>query len=107
MKAEQLKLKKRSLECSIDDDPRPLKYRALPGYNDHVRNLVINFSCHSNENIAMRFNFQRANLKEATLDHQYTEKMFTEYWIDSSLKVIIILCEQMCLFGALCCSVTF
>uniref|UniRef100_T1JBV9 SAP domain-containing protein n=1 Tax=Strigamia maritima TaxID=126957 RepID=T1JBV9_STRMM len=72
---------------SIDlSDPRPEKYRNLPGTNDHFRNLTINFCNKSGMDMSFRYLFPKADLQTALLDHDYLTKPFVEYWIDNSLK---------------------
>lgn len=47
-------------------DPRPEKYRGRTGYNkfnDHVRNVMINYSATTSPNLALRYMFPKANIQ--------------------------------------------
>ena len=65
MKAERLPGKRK---CSLDD-PRPTKYRCLPGYVDHVRSTVLNYCSQSSKDITIRYFWEKANIQAAALDH--------------------------------------
>ncbi|XP_056005483.1 uncharacterized protein LOC125659233 [Ostrea edulis] len=69
------------------DDPRPLKYRCMEGYNDHVRNVLINYMSDSNTEMAFKYLMPKADLQAAVQDHDYLKQPYTEYWIDEALKV--------------------
>jgi hypothetical protein len=42
IKAQNLPSKRKHID-TILDDPRPAKYRNMKGYNDHVRNTMVNY----------------------------------------------------------------
>lgn len=71
-------------------DPRPLKFRKLAGYNDFVRNNVINYCSRTSHDLAMRYIYPKANLQAAVHDHAYLERSFTEYWVDKGLQVPVL-----------------
>ena len=70
------------------EDPRPMKYRNTPGYNDHVRNVIINYCSRSSKDIALRYIYRKADFQSASLDHDYLQLPFTQYCIDEAIKVI-------------------
>ena len=59
----------------------------MEGYNDFVRNTVINYCSATSKDIAFRYAIQRADLTTAVKDHDYLDKPFTEYWVDTSVNV--------------------
>ena len=69
------------------EDPRPAKYRNLGGYNDYVRNSVLNFCSHTSIDIALRHIYPKADIQQASSDHNYLQETFTEYWVDEALAV--------------------
>lgn len=69
------------------DDPRPLKYRAMPGYNSFVQNQVVNYCASANKDLAFRYVMPVADLQTAVDDDDYLQLSFTEYWIDNANKV--------------------
>ena len=73
------------------DDPRPKKYRGMEGYNDHVRNVMVNFCSRSSLDVALRYNYSKADIQSASNDHDYCQHPFLEYWIDQSVTVSIII----------------
>ena len=83
VKAENVSSERKHLE-SILEDPRPPKYRNMAGYNDKVRNSVINFCAHTFMDMAPRYIYPKANIQQASIDHNYLRKPFTEYWIDTA-----------------------
>lgn len=87
MKVENLP-RKRSLDHSLDD-PRPMKYRNSPGYNDYVRNVTINYVAATGHDLTIRYIFPVANLRAAVLDHDYCQLPITEYWVQESTKVML------------------
>ena len=56
---------------------------------DHLYSATVNGSYWTGLNIAYRYNMQRADLATASLDHDYLDKPFPEYWIDSAVKVSV------------------
>ena len=72
--------------CTLDD-PRPAKYRNNPGYSDYVKNMATNYMYSSQADLAIRYTWDRADLKEAVHDHWYFDRPFTEYWIDTANEV--------------------
>ncbi|XP_062590250.1 uncharacterized protein LOC134251845 [Saccostrea cucullata] len=85
VKVEHLSRKRKSE--SILDDPRPEKRRNMEGFEDRVRNILINYTAKSSADIAYRYLFKGADLKSAVHDHDYLSLPFTEYWVDEALKV--------------------
>lgn len=71
----------------MDDDPRPAKYRKMEGYNDYVRNMVVNYEAKTGHGMAIRYLYEAADLQEAARDHAYTKLPFTEHWVDREVKV--------------------
>nr|CAB3263320.1 uncharacterized protein LOC108950671 [Phallusia mammillata] len=69
------------------DDPRPQRFRNMPGYQDFVRSTVINYCSKSSKDISIRHIYGSADLKTATVDHDYFVLPFHEYWVEKSLKV--------------------
>ncbi|XP_071093600.1 uncharacterized protein [Haliotis cracherodii] len=69
------------------EDPRPHKYRQMSGYNDHVRNMMTNYCSKSSHNIALRYLYPKADVQTAAEDHHYLKQPFTEYMVDTALKV--------------------
>lgn len=59
----------------------------MPGYNDYVRNTVTSYIASTGHDLAIRYIYPKADLKEAVHDHSYLARPFTEYWVDDSLKV--------------------
>lgn len=69
-------------------DPRPEEYRNWDGYNDYVRNLVINYSASKrNADLSIRYLFGKADIQAAQHDHDYLAAPFTSYWIDRAVTV--------------------
>lgn len=62
VKAEKLPAK-RKLGPEYLADPRPLKYRNCQGYNDHVRNSVINFCSATSMDISLRYVYGKADIQ--------------------------------------------
>jgi len=69
------------------DDPRPPHMRQLAGYNDFVRSAVVNYCSTTGQDLAIRYLYGKADLGAAVHDHHYLSRPFTEFWIDSALKV--------------------
>ena len=86
VKAENIPSKRKHLE-SILEDPIPAKYRNMGGYTDKVRKSVINFCAHTSMDMALRYIYPKANIQQASIDHNYLRKPFTEYWIDTTQAV--------------------
>lgn len=61
VKIESLPRKRR--QDSILDDPRPKKFRKMEGYTDLVRNVIMNYSAHTSQDLAFRYIFPRANFQ--------------------------------------------
>lgn len=64
------------------DDVRPTEFQNIPGYNDYVRNCVINYVAATGDDIAARHGYNRANLQAANVDHAYCQLPLLEYHID-------------------------
>ena len=62
-----------------DDDPRRPEHRNRPSYNDEVRNLTTNFVFATGIDISMRYTVPKADLFEASIDHQYLQIPYTQY----------------------------
>lgn len=77
LKAEQMGKRRNDF-----DDPRPLKFRNRPGYNDRVQNLITNFAFQSEIDICARYAYKKADLQTASNDHDYCKLPFLEYWVD-------------------------
>lgn len=73
-------------KCTMDD-PRPEKYRNAAGYEDHVRNVVINYCSEKSKDLTIRYLWPKADIKAAIKDHSYLERSFTEYWVEDAVKV--------------------
>ncbi|XP_046354064.2 uncharacterized protein LOC124133648 [Haliotis rufescens] len=69
------------------EDPRPHKYRKMSGYNDRVCNMMTNYCSKSSHNIALRYLHPKADVHTAAEDHHYLKQPFTEYMVDTALKV--------------------
>ena len=69
------------------DDPRPEAYRNCPGYEDHVRNTMINYCSNTSKNITMRYLWGKADVQSASLDHDYLKLSVSEQIVDSALAV--------------------
>ncbi|XP_048772140.2 uncharacterized protein LOC125678072 [Ostrea edulis] len=86
VKVEKITIGKRKSAVHLDD-PRPEKFRNVEGMQDRVRNLLINYTSNTSEDIAFRYLYERADLKSAIHDHHYLSLPFTEYWVDKALQV--------------------
>ena len=62
----------------------------MKGYNDHVRNTMVNYCSSTSMDISLRYAYPKV------LDHNYLEKSFAENWIDNALTVNV----YSVLFGA-------
>ncbi|CAH1780165.1 unnamed protein product [Owenia fusiformis] len=71
----------------VTDDPRPTKYRNMVGYNDYVRNAVINHCSNENHDITMRFMYPKAPVQYINNDHDYLKLPVLEQWVENGLKV--------------------
>lgn len=90
MKAEHLP-RKRKTTVNLDD-PRPLKYRCMPGYNDFVYNRIINYCSMSSKDLSLRYIYRKADIQTAAVDHMYLNRPFTEYWVDRGIQVAPFIC---------------
>ena len=81
--------RKRKSEINLCD-PRPAKFIGLSGYNDLVRNNIINYCSLNSSDIAMRYIYPKADIQSAVHDHSYLPLDFTEYWVDQGLQVLCI-----------------
>uniref|UniRef100_K1P1G8 Uncharacterized protein n=1 Tax=Magallana gigas TaxID=29159 RepID=K1P1G8_MAGGI len=45
------------------EEPRPAKFRKVPGYQDNVRSLLINYFSMTSEDVALRYFFGKANIQ--------------------------------------------
>ena len=61
-----------------DDDPRPLKYRNMPGKAERVYNATINFCAETGMDIAMKYAYPKANLTAAEFHHDYLKDPLVE-----------------------------
>ena len=77
-------------KCSKEllNDPRQPQLRNLPCYEDHVRSTVINYCSNTGHDLTMRYLYEKADLRAAVHDHRYMSTPFTEFWVDSALKVM-------------------
>ena len=89
VKAESLPYK-RKFSDSMLEDPRPFKFINMDSYNDHVRNTLVNYCCTSSIDLALRYNYGKADIQSAGRDHDYLEQPFLEYWVDQGIAVSII-----------------
>ncbi|XP_046557350.1 uncharacterized protein LOC124266602, partial [Haliotis rubra] len=78
---------KRKWSHHMLEDPRPQKYRQMSGYNDRVRNMMVNYCASASHDIAFKYLHPKADLHTAADDHDYLKKPLTEYMVDSALKV--------------------
>ena len=62
-----------------DDDPRPLKYRKRPSYQDEVNNKTVNFTARTGIDVTWRYTFAKADLGTAMMDHDYLADPFAYY----------------------------
>ena len=61
-------------------DPRPPEFRNMPGYNDLVRNEIINFCANSNLDLSMRYVYdERADLACLVQQHDYLKEPISHY----------------------------
>lgn len=77
-------LGKKTYNVKKDDDPRPMKYRNRPSYNDELYNATVNFAATSGVDVSWRYAFDaerypRADLHEAQYDHYYLKDPFCKY----------------------------
>ncbi len=56
---------------ALDFDPRPAKFRNMPGFTDAVYNAAINFCLLSGMDISLRYAFQGANVAGIIANHDY------------------------------------
>ncbi|XP_046542946.1 uncharacterized protein LOC124253250 [Haliotis rubra] len=86
VKAESLPSKRKWSDKMLED-LRPPKYRRMAGFDDHVRNMMVNFCSATSEDLALRYLHPKADLQTAVKDHDYLDKPFSEYWVDRALQV--------------------
>jgi hypothetical protein len=80
---------KRKFTEAMLEDPRPVKFRNMGSYNDHVRNVLVNYCSSSSADIALPYSYPKADIQAASGDHDYLQKPFLEYWIDDCVAVSI------------------
>ena len=68
-----------SSRAKNSDDPRHEVDRNSQKNLDDMRNKLTAFSLKSGLNLANRFSYGKADLLQATLDHDYLPKPFAEY----------------------------
>ena len=92
MKAEDIPRKGRT-DPNLSD-PRPEEFRNNEGYNDLVRNHIINYcACSETSNdIALRYAYPKADLQTAATDHLYETRPVTHFMVDRALQVFSIEC---------------
>lgn len=73
---------KKQKKSPLLDDPRPPEFRNLPGYSDSVRSSVVNYVAATQDDVAIRYLYQRADLQAAGHDHDYCKISFLEYHVD-------------------------
>ena len=62
-----------------DDDPRHEADRIQQKNRDDMLNKLTAFSLHSGRDLANRYSYSKANIVQATRDHDYLQEPFTEY----------------------------
>ncbi|XP_041377937.1 uncharacterized protein LOC121390228 [Gigantopelta aegis] len=75
---------KRKLPMS---DPRPVEFRDQPGFEDRARSFIINYCSNTNQDLTMKYLYEKADILTAANDHHYLALPLTEYWVDKSLHV--------------------
>ena len=75
---------KKQKKSPLLDDPRPPEFRNLPGYSDSVRSCVVNYVSATQDDVAIRYWYQRADLQAAAHDHDYCEISFLEHHVDKA-----------------------
>ncbi|XP_041354664.1 uncharacterized protein LOC121372425 isoform X2 [Gigantopelta aegis] len=68
-------------------DPRPVEFRDQPGFEDRARNCIINYCSNTNQDLTMKYLYEKADIQTAANDHHYLALPLTEYWVDKSLHV--------------------
>ncbi len=86
VKAVDLEIQSRRQEIDLDD-PRPPQYRGKEGYNDYVRNHIINYVAQTGEDITLRYLYPAADVQAAAADHHYSLLPMTELWVDLANNV--------------------
>lgn len=66
IKAEDLPTKRKIQEDFLED-PRPAKHRNVQGYNDRVRNILINFCSQTSQSLAFMHLFKKADIKVSNI----------------------------------------
>ncbi|VDI46737.1 Hypothetical predicted protein [Mytilus galloprovincialis] len=73
VKAEKLPTKRKLAPVYLAD-PRPLKYRNCPGYNDHIKNTVTNFCSVSSMDLSIRYLYEKADIQVTQSDVDLIER---------------------------------
>ena len=68
-------------------DPRPTEFRNRVGYADHVRNTVINYVSATEDDVAIRYLYARADVQQANLEHSYCHLPMLQHQVDRALAV--------------------
>ncbi|XP_071180991.1 uncharacterized protein [Mytilus edulis] len=73
VKAEKLPTKRKLAPVYLAD-PRPLKYRNCPCYNDHIKNTVTNFCSVSSMDLSIRYLYEKADIQVTQSDVDLIER---------------------------------
>ena len=84
MKAESMVTPTSKCRGKLLEDPRPPDMRSQPGYSDFVRNTIINYVAATQDDVAIRYLYEKADMQAASQDHDYCEIPYTEYMVDKS-----------------------
>lgn len=68
-------------------NPRPAKYRKLPGFEDNVRNMIINYLANTRSDLTIRYLYDKTDIQTAVQNHDFLPLPMTEYWIDRPLEL--------------------
>ena len=71
------------------DDPRPAKYRKMEGYQDRVRNILINYTAKTSEDLAFKYLHKKANVQVLLYSLWYFHQTFEFLSTKLSLNVRI------------------
>ena len=55
--------------------------------NAKLYSLMVNYVYQERHDINLRYMFPKADIQTAVLDHDYTAKPYTHYWIEDAIKV--------------------
>lgn len=80
---------------TLDDDPRPKKYRNMPGKSDRLYALMVNYTCAHGQDLNLRYMYKRADLQTAVKDHDYFSVPYTHLWVLDNIKVSKISVERL------------